>query len=543
MLLKGINYTTYEVQDQLINVGKEGGEGKIHLVTNKPGFVAKIFHSDKADYQRENKLKVMLSSPPDRVIKQQLSWPEDILYDQNGKFVGYIMPQITNYVGLNKVLELNGEIGKQFTLKDRIEIAKNLCIAVNAFHKTGNVIGDFNSNNVAVFKEGTNRNKVILLDTDSYHIRDKRTGRTYKCIVGSPFFVSPEIQQRMGHGIEYADLTLPSFTKDSDNFALAIHIFQLLMNNFHPFLKGISSNAPSYVTMPDIHEEIIKRKSVYFTPDPNHTIPILSFEINVLPVELRELLKHGLIGDYKGRPTANDYWKVLNDYGRKLVQCKKDSSHYYYYGLSSCPVCDLRKKVIEKNQRIKANKSNVTTTTQVTNTQPTKTSFTNPTPVIKPQVTNTTSTNPQVATASSQGNRTTTVTPTNSYSYSFGSGTIYFGLLIAFITSWFVYRVLIPYTGISLPWFLEGFTWFISIGFFLVLYFIFMAGSEMNLKSEPTFVNALGAILSSLVFSTGWTIVGVWLVSLLFSNFGYFLGALLISFIGFIVFIGLVYDE
>ena len=66
-----------------------------------------------------------------------------------------------------------------------------------------------------------------ILDVDSFDITDPDTGERFECTVGISEFLAPELQGR--------DLRKAKFTKHTDEFALAVHIFQLLMGNAHPF--------------------------------------------------------------------------------------------------------------------------------------------------------------------------------------------------------------------------------------------------------------------------------------------------------------------
>ena len=77
--------------------------------------------------------------------------------------------------------------------------------------------------------------RVTLVDTDSYHITDSASSRVYRCEVGLPEYLPREIQEKMKNGQTLATASLPTFSKYSDLFALAVHIFALLMNGCHPF--------------------------------------------------------------------------------------------------------------------------------------------------------------------------------------------------------------------------------------------------------------------------------------------------------------------
>ena len=84
---------------ELINKG--GASGKIYLVANKPGYVAKIFHNTAKSQTNRRKLEAMLLNKPnfapvenDGVQYTQIAWPEAILDDERGFCAGYLMPLI-----------------------------------------------------------------------------------------------------------------------------------------------------------------------------------------------------------------------------------------------------------------------------------------------------------------------------------------------------------------------------------------------------------------------------------------------------------------
>ena len=92
-------------------------------------------------------------------------------------------------------------------------IAYNLAMAVWSVNKAGVVVGDMNPNNIMVDELG----QVTLIDTDSFNITNKRTGKIYKCTVGVPEILPPELQ-----GVNLAD-PKNKFTEQTDGFSLSIH--------------------------------------------------------------------------------------------------------------------------------------------------------------------------------------------------------------------------------------------------------------------------------------------------------------------------------
>jgi DNA-binding helix-hairpin-helix protein with protein kinase domain len=109
-----------------------------------------------------------------------------------------------------------------FTWEYLLRVATNLASATHALHDAGYVIGDFNERNVLV----RNNALVTLVDCDSMQVPGP-SGTAFLCEVFRPEFTAPELL--------HADLSQQMRTPESDRFALAVHIYQLLMEGRHPF--------------------------------------------------------------------------------------------------------------------------------------------------------------------------------------------------------------------------------------------------------------------------------------------------------------------
>ena len=230
----------YQLEDTPIG---QGGEGAVYAISNDPDRVAKLYHEHKKfrteDERKEllEKIETMYSmkikTKIDGILR--VAWVEDILFD-NGTFVGYVMPRVTvPYKIFHVTRDDRIKIFPNYTWKYSVQYAYNLSWVVWYLHMNDIIIGDMNMNNIAVGSKG----EVVLIDCDSFDIRDKRTGKHHKCTVGLQELLAPELQMAG----KLADAT---FTKESDNFSLAIHIFRLLMNNADPFgAKVLGQNTDS----------------------------------------------------------------------------------------------------------------------------------------------------------------------------------------------------------------------------------------------------------------------------------------------------------
>ena len=339
----GIRYT---INDSHL---AKGGEGYIHSIIGKPNLVAKILLENKRTETKHRKILTMLANGISDDALNQVAWPTDVLY-LSGHFVGYVMPAIRNCEDLNVIYSDK----YKSTLSERITIAKNICAAINSVHNANQVCGDLNPKNIVV---NPKTGGVYLVDTDSFHITDyKSNNRIYRCEAGLPEYLPREVQEKMSNGNRLDKAPLPTFTKYSDLFALAVHIFALLMNGCHPFAyaKGTYNNIGrlSYgkesVPDPSPQRSICEGFFPFYMKRDGITIPIYAPPFDSLPKNIRELFVRAFIdghNDKTKRPTAVEWYKALSEMQEKLKTCKTDKSHMYSQHLRKCPWCELQKKM------------------------------------------------------------------------------------------------------------------------------------------------------------------------------------------------------
>ena len=347
-----------------------GGEGEIYSISGKPNLVAKIYLPGKTSAEKERKLVKMVDFPPDRSVLTQIAWPQDVLYNA-GRFVGFVMPKMNINEDLNVIYEYGASAKyPHMPWDNRLIIAQNLCVVLNAVHAEGHTCGDFNPKNISV---DPNTGHITFLDTDSYHITDGSD--TLRCDVGIPEYLPAEIQVKMRGGGTLGTAKLPTFSHDTDNFALAIHIFQLLMNGVHPFACAIIPSQAS-VTAPQPSDNIIKGEFPFMHNIPGIKIPAYAPPISILPKDLQDLFERAFIdGHYSpnARPTSAEWHRALENLRKELKGCKNVPYHQYHKSLSTCPWCDV-------NNRFQQSFQPKTTLTQTTITAPSYTPVPNVSP-------------------------------------------------------------------------------------------------------------------------------------------------------------------
>lgn len=92
-LTRASNHQSVSLSKQIAS----SGEGEV-WETNLSGYLAKIYHNPTPE--RIKKLEVMIANPPDdpmlRFNHTAIAWAKDLLVDQNGATVGFLMPAIQN---------------------------------------------------------------------------------------------------------------------------------------------------------------------------------------------------------------------------------------------------------------------------------------------------------------------------------------------------------------------------------------------------------------------------------------------------------------
>ena len=336
-----ISGQTYDFT-QLKEIGA-GGEGYIYDVQYNNYEVAKVYKIDKLNSERSNKLELMVANPPDFRKKNghpTIAFPTDILEYTGkpepgltkGQVVGYIMPRLNGH--MKKIFNFSDARSRLsnnplFTYDRLMNAAINFVIAVNTIHKSHYVIGDINESNIMVDEEKT---LITIIDTDSFQVTDPKNGQIYRCPVGKPEYTPPELQNK--------NFVKENRSSHHDLFGMAVILYQLLMENAHPF-SGIyegSGEQPEYSASIKqgffIHNK--KSKSPYRIHPTGLPFEILNHDIQNLFVRCFE----DGHANPSARPTAEEWCAVLKRGKKFLTRCPKNSNHYFGNHLSLCPWCE-----------------------------------------------------------------------------------------------------------------------------------------------------------------------------------------------------------
>lgn len=330
MQYKTSNNKTFSVSRLPYN---NGGQAKIYKIIEDNNRVAKIYHNPPST-DLIDKIKWMVENPPDDPLKNILhhsfSWPEDLLLS-NGRVMGYVMPFIPQCPTAFCIY--NPRKRSSLNLQDwrfQHAVAKNIASDVAALHLKGYVIGDLNESNILVKNDA----RVTIIDTDSFQVQTHH--KIHRCPVGKEEYTARELV-----GLDFKNVDRSVYT---DNFALAVLIFQLLQEGRHPFDgkwtgKGDTPPVSTLISnglfpyLPNQTKNIQLNKTRPFFSD-------LSTSIQDLFIRA---FRDGH-SDPKKRPAAKE-WQDALDLG-KLVTCQK--GHYYYPSSNTCPWCDREKSLLRR---------------------------------------------------------------------------------------------------------------------------------------------------------------------------------------------------
>ena len=267
-VIQGLNGQRYTLEKE---VGA-GGEGRVYRIAGKK-LVAKIYK--KAEPEVEGKIRYMVQHPIADLRDSQgkviltLAWPQDILSDDQGAFIGYTMPFIQNGVEICTIARGCDMPKAQAMFPDynwmfNLRVALNLSRAVAYLHSRNCIVGDLNCKNIMISPGGV----ITMLDNDSFDLLDTASGIHFRCCAGTQDYLAPELQGR--------NLRSPGavFSVHSDNFALAIHIFQLLMNNFHPFTGKNLVVVKDSTSVNQRLDHLVNGKCPFIHNYPDLTVPI-----------------------------------------------------------------------------------------------------------------------------------------------------------------------------------------------------------------------------------------------------------------------------
>lgn len=315
------------------------GEGTVYGVPDRPNQVAKVFHGDLSGLETKlDKVAAMVQSPPPGAVQPDgfpvLTWPGEVLLGRHGP-VGYLMQRINTATAVELHTMSNPsdrenpkpsdpQWTRNATWGHLVNVAANLCLAVEVVHRVEAVIGDFQERNILV----SDTTRVTLVDCDSMQFSD-RAGVRFLCPVGRPEFTAPELAR--------INLREQAREKASDLFALAVHIHQLLLAGNHPFLRG------DWTGPGDQPDALSLAMSGDWAGGPNSRLRThpLAPSTAFLPIDIQQYFVRAFtmgLSDPSARPTAREWRGALS--AIQVTRCAA-GAHQIPAESGFCPWCAI----------------------------------------------------------------------------------------------------------------------------------------------------------------------------------------------------------
>jgi len=310
---------------------KAGGQAAVFAVRGEDDVVVKLYHELPGPDQERRLTRMRTMSPLggrplNSAQPSELAWPTALARNAQGTFIGYAMrrfgePRHVQLLGLFTRAQRLKRFPERADWRFLLGVGWNLAFMTARLHHEGLVIGDFSSNNVVVDADGF----VTFLDCDSIAFTDKGTGEVFPCLMHTTDYSAPERQSGS-----------PA-TAASDDFALAVLVYQLLTAGNHPF-GGVPHDSVSQSTV----EDNIAASVSYVVRPESVTIPPSTLDPTVLPPELLSLARSAFgpgVHAPAARPTAEAWLRALDNERTRVQQCPDRPLHVYGSHLKACPWC------------------------------------------------------------------------------------------------------------------------------------------------------------------------------------------------------------
>ncbi len=340
----------------VITLGTEissGGEGKVYYTKSRKKYCVKIYHNPTTGLERKITLMSQMKPPVDINVGGfvPLAWPISPVYSDHRliNFIGFVMPTIISttkhrMIPLREFFHFQDKRPGRVNISFLSKASAYLAWLIDSLHKSGIVVGDLNDANILVSADS----RCAIIDCDSFQVDN------FLCEVGRPEYLAPEF---IGKNLRFTKRTV-----ESDRFALAVMIYRLLNDGFHPY-NGVWHGSE---TQPSITEKI-KRGLFVHDPRVQNMIapPPMAPPISNLPDEIVRMFFKAFTREAVSqpdiRPTAKQWLIALKRFhDQGLVVCRNNNNHVYSNHLSKCPWCKTsmvkRKRTSLKNNKPKDQK-------------------------------------------------------------------------------------------------------------------------------------------------------------------------------------------
>ncbi len=297
-----------------------GGEGSLYRIESPNGYqhlVAKIYHPKKRTELRYKKILYLHEHPPKAFTDDQpitLVWPKQLLFDELGQFIGFLMPLVhgekLELLCLPQIPKKHSqewdayEFAVDIKRKKRLDLCYKIAQAIYQIHSTERyILVDMKPDNIIVHSDGS----VALVDLDSVEVVENGT-TIYDAPVATPEYTPPDSYLK--------EVEVDPTQEDPwDRFGLAVIFYKLLLG-VHPY--AASATAP-YDKYTGLYEKIEHGMFVHNPKIKAHlsVVPELHERFSTLPVAIQKLFERCFIDGHEkpfARPSSEEWVQVLQEY-------------------------------------------------------------------------------------------------------------------------------------------------------------------------------------------------------------------------------------
>lgn len=323
-----MNYRNLKNQTVILSKDRlaKGGEGDIYKIvqpSNLNNMVAKIFRRnpsqkqdkfDKKLKKKEEKTLYIINYLIPKLSKSKyfkyMIFPVDLLYDEDNRCIGYIMPLVKDMIPLTniennffkdpvfQIYNSKKTKDKEVAFLNRLIISFNVVKIIQEIHSIKNIVlVDLKPDNMMVSTKG----EVCLIDLDSVQIANQEDFLSAEVL--TPEYTLPES--------EYINYKKEALDHSWDRFIVAMIIYKLLV--------GINPFSAVYKDITTQEEMLLKGIFVHGRHNKDIHLPIKHTQNKFYDIDkdLQDLFMQcfdkGTL-DLKKRPSLDKFEKVLEKY-------------------------------------------------------------------------------------------------------------------------------------------------------------------------------------------------------------------------------------